>query len=227
MVSHPQAVRAVALGEAGFLEQLKSGALWVDCTTTNPSFALEMAAAAAQRQVRFLDAPVAGTKGPAEEGKLLFLVGGDPADAAACQPYFEAMGRKTLHVGLQGQGTALKMVLNMLLATAMLGFAEGVALGRALGLEHDLLLDTLLDSAVVPQFIRGKRAKLESNLYEADFPLKWMYKDLQMAAQAAYDYGASMPMENSAKEIYALAARKGLGDLDFSAIFKFMNETEA
>ena len=92
MLSSPEAVQAVALGDEGFLDHLAEGAVWVDCTTINPSFSRHMAAQAAERQVRFLDAPVAGSKAPAEQGELLFLVGGDAADVEACRPLFEAAG---------------------------------------------------------------------------------------------------------------------------------------
>lgn len=224
IVSTPAAVRQVALGEAGFLDALEPGSLWVDCTTTHPGFAREMAAEAASREQRFMDAPVAGTRGPARDGTLIFIAGGEQADFEACQPYFDAMGSQSVLVGEAGMGVSLKVVLNMLLAINMLAFAEAMSLGEALGLEKERLFDVLLDSAVVPSFVKGKRGKMETGQYDADFMLKWMHKDLQMAAEAAYDSGASLPLENSAKEIYALAVRKGLGELDFSAIYRFITE---
>lgn len=224
IVSTPEAVREVALGEQGFLDQLEEGSLWIDCTTTNPGFARDMAAQAAERGQRFMDAPVAGTRGPARDGTLIFIAGGQQEDFDTSQPYFQAMGRQSVLVGEAGMGISLKVVLNMLLGINMLAFAEALSLGQSLGLEQERLFDVLLDSAVVPSFLTGKRGKIESGQYDADFMLKWMHKDLKMAAQAAYESGASMPLENSAKELYALAVRKGLGDLDFSAIYRFMAE---
>jgi 3-hydroxyisobutyrate dehydrogenase-like beta-hydroxyacid dehydrogenase len=227
MVSTPAAVEAVALGKNGFLNTLKPGSIWVDCTTTNPSFSRRMAAEAAVRQVRFVDAPVAGSKGPAEAGQLLFLVGGAASDLEEIRPYLEAMGQRILHVGAQGMGISLKMVMNMLLGTTMLVFAEAMALGLSLGVDQSLLLDHLLESAVVPPFVRGKRERIEKAAFSpADFPLKWMQKDLQMAAQAASESGASLPMENLAKELYALAVRQGLGEQDFAGIYQLMTGTK-
>jgi len=225
MLSTPDAVRKVALGDQGFLDHLPMGGLWVDCSTVNPSFSRDMAAYAAERKIRFLDAPVAGTKAPAEKGELLFFVGGDPSDVDACRPLFDAMGRQVIHVGGHGMGTSLKMVFNLLLGQAMLAFSEAIALGQALGIPRDQLLEMLVGSAVVAPFIAGKRAKIEAGDYQADFPLQWMRKDLQLAAQTAYEAGVSAPAVNLAKEVYALAMASGWAEADFSAICQFLQES--
>ncbi len=223
MLAHPQAVEAAALAaDTGFLDALRSGAVWMDCSTGNPAFARRMAHEARQRAVHFLDAPVAGSKNQAQDAGLLFLVGGDADILARCHPLLEAMGKGVNHVGEPGMGTALKLVLNHLLATSMLAFAEGLVLGESLGLPQEVLLNALVGSAVVPPYMAGKRTKIEAADFEAEFPLRWMRKDLQMVAETAYDTGAAMPVANSAKEIYQLAVRHGYGDDDFSAIYAFL-----
>lgn len=224
MLAHPEAVQQTALGMNGFLDALPAGALWVDSSTVNPSFSREMAQAAVDRGVRFVDAPVAGTKGPAAEGALLFLAGGSEADVEECRPFFEIMGRKTVHVGDVSMGTSLKMVVNLLLAEAMLAFAEGMALGQALGIERDTLFEVLVGGPVVAPFIKGKQPVIEEGEYEAHFPLKWMEKDLHLAAVTAHEEEVAIPAGAVTKETFALAARKGLGELDFSAIYRFINE---
>ena len=224
MLGDPPAVAETAIGHDGFLDQLQPGSLWVDCSTVNPSFSRDMAGAAAQCQVRFLDAPVAGSKAPAAAGQLTFLVGGDAADVAEAKPYFDIMGQRVVHVGEHGMGTSLKIVFNSLLGGAMAAFSEFMALGQALGLPQSVLLDFLLGSPAVPGIVTGKRARLEADAFgDADFPLQWMRKDLQLAAHTAYEHDVAMPMVNTAKEIYALAIRYGLGDEDFSAIYRFLN----
>jgi 3-hydroxyisobutyrate dehydrogenase-like beta-hydroxyacid dehydrogenase len=224
MLATPEAILDVALGEGGFLDQLQPGALWVDCSTVNPTFSRQMALAAWARRVRFVDAPAAGTKGPAERGELMFLVGGRPDDVKTCQPLLEAMGRKVLHVGENGLGTGMKMVFNLLLGEAMAGFAEAMALGQSLGISQDMLLEVLPGSAVVAPFIQGKRVKIEAGEYDPEFPLKWMHKDLQLATVTGYEQDVPLPLASIAKEIYALAAGDGLADLDFSAICRFLAE---
>lgn len=222
MLGDPEAVQEMATGPHGFLDNLPENALWVDCSTVNPSFSRQMVEKARARQVRFVDAPVAGTRGPAEEGELLFMAGGDKADVDECRPYFDVMGRNTLHMGDAGSGSAMKMVANLLLAQAMAAFAEALVFGQAMGLSRRMLLDALLNSAVVAPFVAGKRDKIESGDYEADFPLQWMHKDIHLATITAYEEDVPMPVGNCVKELYALAKREGLGEEDFSAVYRFL-----
>jgi 3-hydroxyisobutyrate dehydrogenase-like beta-hydroxyacid dehydrogenase len=224
MLAHPDAVVEMALGADGFLDHLRQGALWVDCSTVNPSFSRRMAQEAGSRQIRFLDAPVAGTKGPAAEGKLMFSVGGDEADLKACQGFFDAMGRRTVHVGGPGMGSSLKMVLNLLLAEAMAAFSEATALGQSLGIERAALFDILIGGPVVAPFVAAKVEKMVSGDYEADFPLKWTHKDLHLAAMTAFEQDVPLPIGNAVKETYALAARDGLAEQDFSAVYRLLND---
>jgi 3-hydroxyisobutyrate dehydrogenase-like beta-hydroxyacid dehydrogenase len=216
MLAHPDAVGEVALGVHGFLDQLAPGALWVDCSTVHPAFAREMAAEARRRQIRFLDAPVAGSRPQAERAELVFLVGGDAADVEVCQPLLERMGQRVLHVGGHGMGTALKLVLNLQLALGMASFAEGLLLGQTLRLSRELLLQVLIGGPLTPPFVAMKREMLALDHYDADFPLEWMYKDLQMVHAAATD--TALPLAQQARELYERAVHNGLGRLDFSAI---------
>jgi 3-hydroxyisobutyrate dehydrogenase-like beta-hydroxyacid dehydrogenase len=225
MLSAPDAVEEMALGHTGFLDQMRAKSLWVDCSTVNPSFSRHMAARASERRVRFVDAPVAGTKGPAEKGDLLFIVGGDQNDVDEIQPLLDIMGRQVIHVGGIGMGTSLKMVFNLLLGEAMLAFSEAMALGQSLGISQERLFEMLVGSAAVAPFIARKRPKIEGDDYEADFPLRWMQKDLQLASQTAYEQGVALPAVNVVKEVYALAMRYGLAEEDFSAIYRFLNES--
>ena len=220
MLAHPEAVEETALGEGGFLDAMSEGQLWVDSSTLNPSFSRRMAKEATARGVHLLDAPVAGTKAPAESGDLVFFVGGDEADVAKAQPLFDAMGKATKHVGENGMGTSLKVVVNHILATSMAAFSEGMALGEGLGLSQEVLFDTLIGGPLVPAYMGMKRGKLVSRDYTPDFPLKWMQKDMQMVATAAYDIGVAMPLANLTKEVYQGAVKRGHGDEDFSAIYE-------
>ena len=224
MVSNPQAIRKIALEENGFLNQLKPGSIWIDCSTVNPSFSRQMAAESLKQSVRFMDAPVAGSKGPAATGDLVFFVGGEDTDLQLCDAYFSAMGRKVVHVGPAGSGAAMKMVFNLMLGNAMASFAEGMSLGRSMGLSQDQLFEVLIGSPVLAPFIALKKDKINTGNFEADFPLRWMQKDLHLATLCGYEYEAVLPLTNTAKELYAHAKNKGLADLDFAAIYRFMNE---
>jgi 3-hydroxyisobutyrate dehydrogenase-like beta-hydroxyacid dehydrogenase len=225
MLADPEAVSHMAIGQQGFLGAMRPGSIWIDSSTVNPSFSRQMAGMAAERSVGFVDAPVAGTKGPAERGQLLYLVGGAPGEVEKCQPLFDIMGRKTIHIGQQGMGVSMKMTINLLLAQAMAGFSEAMALGLSLDIPQEQLFDVLLSAPATAPFISGKRSLIEGGEYEAAFPLKWMEKDLHLAAVTAYEGGVALPLGHLAKELYALARRHGLGEKDFSAIYQFLNQT--
>jgi 3-hydroxyisobutyrate dehydrogenase-like beta-hydroxyacid dehydrogenase len=223
MLAHPDAVKAAALGKDGILSGLAAGRLWVDCSTVNPSFSMEMAAQARAHGVRFLDAPVTGSKEPAALGKLTFWVGGEHADLETCRPLLECMGNRIVHGGRQGMGASLKMVMNQLLGTSMAAFAEALVLGRSLGLPLEILFEALLGGPAAAPFVAAKRARIETgNFEDADFPLRWLQKDLHLASVSAYETGVSMPLTNVAKEIYRFAMREGNGDKDFSAVYHFL-----
>jgi 3-hydroxyisobutyrate dehydrogenase-like beta-hydroxyacid dehydrogenase len=224
MLTNPQVVHKTALSADGFLQAMQPGSLWVDCSTVNPSFTREMADAARRRQVRFLDAPVAGSRIPAEKAQLTFLVGGEEADLQEIRPLLEVMGQKTIHAGGIGMGSSLKLVFNLLLGLSMLSFAEALVLGESLGIAQTDIFEALQGAIVVAPSAMGKRQKIESGDYSPDFPLRLTHKDLEMISISGFEVGASLPLSNVAKEIYALAMRYGLGDQDLSAIYRFISE---
>src|SRR6202043_2476438 len=222
MLAHPDAVEQAALGRDGFLSHLKPNALWIDCSSVNPSFSKKMAAEAARREVHFVDAPVTGSAPVAAEAKLVFWVGADGADLEKIRPLLLCMGNKIVYAGGHGTGTSMKMVINLLLGNAMAAFAEAMALGEGLGLSSKLLFDSLLGTPAVAPFLASKRDKIDKGNYEAEFPLRWMQKDMHLASVSAYESGVAMPVTNAAKELYRLAMREGYASQDFSAIYDYL-----
>ena len=227
MLPHPDAVEQVALGDSGFLDHLPPNAVWIDCSSVNPSFSKKMAAEAARRGVHFVDAPVTGSAVPAAEAKLVFWVGAESADLEAIRSLLLCMGNKIVHVGGHGMGTAMKVVVNLLLGNAMAAFAEGMALGEGLGISRNVLFDSLLGSPAVAPFLASKREKIESGNYQAEFPLRWQQKDLHLASVSAFESGVAMPVTNAAKELYRLAMMEGHALEDFSAIYKYLASSDA
>ena len=224
MLSEPRAVKSVA---TELLPRLPEGSLWMNCSTVNPSFAVEMGALAQQHGIRYLDAPVAGSKAAAAGAQLVFFLGGSEADVAQVKPLTDAMGQKVVHLGDIGKGSALKIVVNQQLAVAMASFSEGVALGESLGLPRELVVTVLLNGPLVPAFMQAKREAIMRDDYTSDvhFPLQWMQKDLEMATHTAYESGATMPVSGAAKESYRAAMRRGLAEADFAAIFDYYTRT--
>ena len=223
MLAHPDAVAQAALGANGFLNHLKPNALWVDCSSVNPSFSKKMATGAVGRQIRFLDAPVTGSAPVAKKAKLVFWVGGNAIDLEKVRPLLLSMGEKIVHAGGHGMGTSMKMVINLLLGVGMASFAEAMALGQGLGLSQKMLLASLLGMPAVAPFLTSKRENIEQGDYEAEFPLRWMQKDMHLASLSAYEAGVAIPVTNLTKEIYRFAMRDGHATEDFSAIYQFIS----
>ena len=224
MLATPAVIQTLALEEDGFLAAMPRGSRWLDCSTVHPGFVRWMAGLAGAHGVHLIDAPVAGTKGPAAAGELVFLAGGRKADIDYCRPLFDCMGRKVVHLGGVGQGAAMKMVFNLMLGSAMTAYAEALVLGEALGLSRGTLAAVLTEAPVSAPFLKAKQALIDRDDFEAHFPLRWMRKDLHLASQSAYEQGVATPGLNVVKEIYALAEKAGLGKQDFAAVWKFLAE---
>ena len=224
MLSSPEVVEEVVLSETGFITEMKDNAIWVDCSTVNPSFSAKESKIAKKHKIRFIDAPVSGTKPNAESGELVFFVGGEKDDLLEIEPFLNFMGNKIIHVGETGKGTSFKMLVNSLLAQSMLIFSETILLGEKLGLSKDFLLDTLPNLVVSAPFTKAKAEMIRADNYEVQFPLEWMHKDLHLVALTAYENNQPLCLANLAKELYANAKQSGLGREDFAAIYKFLSK---
>ncbi len=220
MLSTPEAVEEVALGHDGFLKALPGNSLWVNCSTVNPSFTIKMAHHAKKMGQRYLDAPVSGTAGPAEKGDLIFLIGGEAADIAQVQELLDVMGKETVHVGAPGQGAGMKMANNMMLAHAMTAFAEALRLGTALGISEEMLCKTLLNGPAAAPYLKLKQPKILEREFSPQFPLEWTHKDLHLASITAYEQNIALPSLQATKELYAQAKQQGLGEEDFTAVYR-------
>lgn len=220
MLSTPAVVEEAA---RAFLPAVPKGALWADCSTVGPAASRRFAEMAGEHGVRFIDAPVTGSKDAAEQARLRFFVGGTAEDFAEARPLLEKMGMAVTHMGAAGQGSAIKLVYNMMAGMAMLAYAEGLALGEGLGFSRAQLLELTLGMPHVAPLVATKRARLESGDYaDSDFPLWLLQKDLQLAAQAAFEAGVALPQTNAAKEVYRLAMRAGLAESDYAAVVGFL-----
>lgn len=221
MLSTPAVVKSLFFGRDGLLAAMPKNALWVDCSTVDPAFSREAAQEAAAHGIRFMDAPVAGSKPQAEARELAFLVGGSVENLTLVRPYLELMGKKVLHLGAEGQGTSFKLLVNLMLAQQMAAFSETVQLGQQLGLNRDFLLDALPQLPVAAPFVQAKAARIKAGEYSEQFPLEWMLKDIDLAIKSAPQ---PLPMAQTTRDLYAAAQKEGMSRLDFSAIFKYLEE---
>lgn len=185
MLFGPDSIREVlpSLGAA------PGGTLVIDGTTNDPEAAREFASTAAGLGLRYVDAPVAGSTGPAADGTLGVLVGGSPADYDDALPLLHLWGapEKVRRVGEVGAGSALKLCVNQGLGVLAAGLGESLRLGASLGLDRTVLLDALGTTAY-GWFLAQKRVMIEAGDFTATtFSLELMAKDLQLAVDATGD----------------------------------------
>lgn len=219
MLSDPPTVREVA---DAFLPFMKKDAIWMNCSTIDPNTARDMGQMAQRFNVRYVDAPVAGSTAPAAAGELVFLVGGQPEDVKATEPVTQVCGKAVHHLGKVGQGAAAKMVINLLLAQQMTIFTESMQLATALGLKQDQMLDILIGGPVTAPYLAHKREKITTDQYEPEFPLKWMLKDVRLALQCAREQGLDLPVGHASQQLYEAAAKASWSEKDFSAIWSHL-----
>lgn len=218
MVSDDDAVKAIYTGSDGLLSLPVQGKLAVDMSTISPDTSRFLAEHAKQAGLRFLDAPVSGSVGPAKEGKLVIMVGGEEADFEVAKPMLDKLGKAAFYLGPNGAGTSAKLAINLLLGITVQGVSETLLFARSLGIGSEQMLDIISESAVGTPLIRGKAASILADDYPAAFALKHMAKDLRLANEA----GVSTPLAESVNATYRHALEEGLGELDLMAILRHL-----
>ncbi|RYL88552.1 NAD(P)-dependent oxidoreductase [Sporolactobacillus sp. THM19-2] len=225
MLANPQAVEAVAFGNDGLLNGLKPGSIWVDSSTINPATSVKLAQAAAEKGVHFLDAPVAGSTGPAEKGELVFFVGGEEKELEKVRPLLDIMGKAVQYKGKSGSGTAMKLVNNLMLGQAIAAFSEAVAFGESLGLDKKGLIESLFTGPTCAPVLQFKEPKfLKEDFDQADFKVSSIYKDMELASEEAYAHNFALPLSNFVKALYGLIKQQGKGEYDFAAIYSLLKK---
>ena len=220
MLADPAAAEAVCFGPDGVLEGLTPGKSYVDLSTVAPATAARIGAAVSAAGGRFLEAPVSGSRKPAEEGTLVILAAGDRSLYDEGLPALEKLGKKILYLGAVGNGARMKLVVNMIMGGMMASFCEGLALGRKAGLAQVDILEVLDAGALANPLFRLKGAAIGQGSFAAAFPLKHMQKDLRLALALGDELAQPLPSAAAANEAYKKARQLGLGDEDFAALFK-------
>jgi 3-hydroxyisobutyrate dehydrogenase len=215
-------VERLTYGEGGVTETLPKGAFIVDMSTVSPDFARSNSERARGEGYRVLDACVLGNPFHARSGDLRVMIGGRADDVKELMPVFEALGKQVLHVGDNGMGASMKLVLNLLMGIQMPALAEALVFGEHLGLSRDDMLNLINGcgySSPVMDFRCDLIAKRSFDF--AAFKLGLMQKDVRLVLDAAHDHDVPMPVSESAYSMLTAAKRQGLGDLDVSAIVAF------
>jgi len=211
------AVLSIYDGPSGVFAHAHRDSLVIDMSTVDPETSRELARLGAEHGVPVLDVTISGSTPAAEKGLLTLFGGGDKSRFDASEPIFRAIARKYFHLGPNGSGATMKLVVNTLLGIGMQAIAEAVALGEKAGLDRDRLLDVLSQTAVVAPAHMGKLERAMQNDYSPQFPLRLMNKDFGLILNLAAAVGARMPAAGAAFEINARQLDQG-EEQDFSAV---------
>lgn len=220
MLTGPEAVDKILEGPEGLLEGLEPERTVINMSTVPPSYAKALSERLEARGVAAIDAPVSGSRKPAEEGTLVILVGGPEDKVKAMEPLLLTMGKKIIYCGHTGQGASMKMATNLLLGIMAAGLCEAVNLGQKCGLSTSIMLETMLSGPMGCALFEFKKPMLVNGSYSTQFPLRHMEKDLKFILQTADETGAAVPGGHNAFQLYRQALGHGLADMDFAAVKK-------
>lgn len=220
MVPADPQVKEVVLGEGGVLEHAGPGTLLIDMSSITPQTSLEVDAAARDKGLRTLDAPVSGGEAGAIEGALSIMVGGDPDDFADARPVFEALGTTIVHVGPHGAGQTVKAANQLMVAIHLQSLAEAVVFLENAGVDLKAALEVLGGGLAGSTVLARKRQAVLDRDFKPGFRIDLHHKDMGIVTDAARAVGAPLPVGALVAQLIASARARGDGGLDHSALLR-------
>ncbi len=219
IVADDAASRAVMLGASGAIAGAAAGTVIIDSSTNSPALAREVARAAAERKLDYLDAPVSGSLLQAQGKELVFMVGGEQSAFDKARPLFKAMGRMARRAGGSGAGATVKLINNMLSGTMTAALAEAAQVAEAAGVDQDAALEILGEGAAASRLLKGKLPKMLKRDFAPQFQLELMEKDLRYFLDMASALDRPSPIASLVRSQYQSARRARIGKLDACAVF--------
>jgi 3-hydroxyisobutyrate dehydrogenase len=221
-LANQDVVKAMLFGLDGAAESLASGSYIVDLSTVSPDFARELAADAAERGYRSVEACVLGAPQHARTGELRVMVGGSEEDFHALEDVFNTIGKEVTYQGPSGSGATMKLVLNMLMGVQMPALAEAVVFGERAGLRRETILETIAKSGYSSPVMSFRCGIIGRRSFgQAAFRLSLMRKDMMLVLGQAQELGVPLPVSDAAYTMLTAATQQGLGDLDVAATVAF------
>jgi 3-hydroxyisobutyrate dehydrogenase-like beta-hydroxyacid dehydrogenase len=215
MVADPAAVEHLLAGDEGFLDNAPDGLVWLEMSTIGPSAARSFAALAADAGIRMLDAPVSGSVAVAEAAGLVAMVGGPEAALERARPVLEAMTKAQFHLGGTGAGAAMKLAVNVMIASQTVAISEALVLAEAAGIERPDAYAVIAAGALASPFVDYKKAAfLDPDGTPPAFALDLMRKDLSLALEQGEAAGLPLLGASAAAEAMTVAAGLEGGDED-------------
>jgi 3-hydroxyisobutyrate dehydrogenase len=218
ILTEAEAVISTMEGPDGVLAGAEDGAIWLQMTTVGIEGTERCATLADEHGLTLVDAPVVGTKQPAEQGKLTVLASG-PADALeTCEPIFDSIGQKTIRLGEAGTGTRMKLVINAWLLSLVEGLAETIAFAEGIDIDPAQFLETIAGGPVDNPYAQMKGKMMIERSFEPAFKLGLAAKDARLVIEAAERHDLDLPMLEAIRAQLAHAAEEH-GDKDMAATY--------
>jgi 3-hydroxyisobutyrate dehydrogenase len=209
---------------APLLTEFAEGAVWIQSATIGIDGTERAAQLAKEAGVRLIDAPVSGTKTPAERGELVMLASGDQEAAEFAAPFLDAVGAKTVWLGEAGNGSKMKLVTNDWVLTQTTLLAEAIRFCAALGLQPAAFLAAIDGAPVGSSYAQAKGAMILAGDYPANFPLEHGAKDARLIAETAREHGLDLPLAEGTERAFEAALEDGRGREDVAAIYDYVGE---
>jgi 3-hydroxyisobutyrate dehydrogenase len=222
-------VETAYTGDGGVLAAGRKGTLCVDMSTIDPAVSRRIAAAAAERGLRFIDAPVSGGVPGATDGTLAIMVGGSATDVEDARSALAAMGSNVIHVGTVGSGEVVKLCNNLIAGVAAVAVSEAFRIAQGFGVDPKVVTEVISKSSgntwVMEKAhpVPGLVARAAStNDYKPGFMTDLMCKDVGLAVEAARALRIPVFVAPAAQQVYRLASSHGLGRRDFTSVYFFL-----
>jgi len=225
-VGNDQDLKQVYLGDNGIIAGAKAGSILVDHTTASAGVATELAAAAQQAKLAFLDAPVSGGEAGAVNGCLTIMVGGEQSDLDKVEPILQCYGKAINLLGPVGYGQSCKMVNQLCIAGILQGLSEGISLAKAANLDIDKVIEVLQHGAAGSWQLNNRAKTMANNQFDFGFAIDWMRKDLAICFNEADKLGVALPLAQQVDEQYAKLQQRGYSRADTSVLIKQFDQKD-
>jgi len=221
-VGNDDDLRGVAYGDDGILAGMKAGAVFVDHTTASADVAREVDAAAREKGLGFLDAPVSGGEAGAQNGALTVMVGGDQGNFDKAEPVMQAYARAVTLLGPAGAGQLTKMVNQICIAGLVQALAEGVNFATRAGLDANRVIDVISKGAAQSWQMENRAKTMVEDKFDFGFAVDWMRKDLGICLDESRRNGARLPVAALVDQFYATIQERGGNRWDTSSLLRLL-----
>jgi 3-hydroxyisobutyrate dehydrogenase-like beta-hydroxyacid dehydrogenase len=217
-VGNDDDLRSVTSGKDGVLQTMRSGAILIDNTTASADVARELYAAAKEKGVGFIDAPVSGGQAGAENGVLTVMCGAEDAVYEKAKPVIDAFARMVGLMGAPGAGQLTKMINQICIAGIVQGLAEGIHFGKRAGLDIEKVVDVISKGAAGSWQMENRHKTMNEGKYDFGFAIDWMRKDLGIVLDEARHNGAKLPLTALVDQFYGDVQAMGGNRWDTSSL---------